>query len=125
MLKALAALALAQGVLGILRALQWFQVGADLGRGGLLLLPILGVVAAGRGALVGVIALLYVLFAWGIFFGKGWARGVGLAACVLNLLSVLGLVLYGDSLAAALAWAVVPLIVGASLLRARPPAPSR
>jgi hypothetical protein len=44
-LRILAGLALAQGVLRILRALQWFQVGGDLGRSRLLLLPILGVVA--------------------------------------------------------------------------------
>jgi hypothetical protein len=125
MVKILAALAILQGALGILRALHWFHIGADLGRGGLLLLPILGVVTAARGTLVGLIALLYVLFAWGILSGKSWARGVGLAACVLNLLAALGLLLYGDSLAAAFFWAVVPLIVGTVLLRARPPAPSR
>ena len=125
MAKALAALAIVQSILGILRALHWLRIGADLGHGGLLLLPILGVVAAARGALVGLIALLYVLFAWGILSGKRWARGVGLAACALNVLAVLGLLLYGDSVAAALFWAVVPLMVGTFLLRARPREPSR
>lgn len=109
-------LALVQGALGILRALQWFEVGSDLSRSGLVLLPILGLAALARGGLVAVIALLYVLFAWGAFTGKSWARAVGLAACAVNALAVLGLVLTGDSLGPALFWIVVPVIVGAYLL---------
>jgi hypothetical protein len=117
-LKLLGALALVQGVLGILRALQFFQAGSDLSRSGLLLLPILGFVAVARGGLVIAIAGLYVLFAWGVFGRRRWARAIGLAACALNVLAVLGLVLTGEPLAAALFWIVVPVILGAYLLGA-------
>ena len=120
----MAVLALVQGALGILRALQWIQIGGDLSRTGVVLLPILGMAAFARGVLVGLIALLYLLFAWGVFAGKAWARGVGLAACVVNLMSVIGLLLSGHTLAAALVWSVVPVILGVVLL-AGSPAPAR
>lgn len=109
-------LALVQAALGILRALHWFQVGSDLSGAGLVLLPILGMVAAARGVLVAAIALLYVLFAWASFAGRSWAAGIGLAACVLNTLAVLVLLLTGESLSAALFWIIVPAIVGGYLL---------
>jgi hypothetical protein len=124
-LRSVAVLALAQGILGVLRALQWFQVGSDLSHTGLLLVPLIGVVALARGTIVGTIALLYVVFAWGALTGKSWTRAVGLTACALNVLVVLVLVLDGDSLAAALLWAVAPVIIGAYLLRAWQPAPAR
>jgi hypothetical protein len=68
---AVAALALAQAVLGVLRALEWFRPGSDLMGRGILLLPATGVLAYARGTLVAVIALLYLVFAVGIF--KGYA----------------------------------------------------
>ena len=43
-----AILALAQGVFGLLRALQWIQMGSDLINRGVLLLPIIGGMAFGR-----------------------------------------------------------------------------
>jgi hypothetical protein len=114
---AIAVLALIQGVLGLLRSLQWFQIGGDLSRTGVLLIPIVGVAALARGGFVALIAVLYVLFAWGLFGGKPWAWSVGLAACVVNAVAVVGLIVAGDSLGAALFWAVVPVIVGIYLLR--------
>ena len=54
----IAALALVQGVAGVLRALQWFDIGSDLMGQGLLILPLVGLVALGRGMLVAVLALL-------------------------------------------------------------------
>jgi hypothetical protein len=113
---AVAVLALAQGVLGLLRSLQWFQVGGDLSRTAGLLMPILGMVAIARGGFVVLIAALYVLFAWGALSGKGWAWGIGLLACAVNALAVVGLLIIGDSLGAALFWAVVPVILGVYLL---------
>ncbi|MGH7873351.1 MAG: hypothetical protein ACREQO_14150 [Candidatus Binatia bacterium] len=44
--------------------MHWFDVGSDLLGQGLLLLPIVGVLAFFRGVVVAVIALLYVLFAY-------------------------------------------------------------
>jgi hypothetical protein len=115
-LRIVAALAVVQGVLGILRALQWLEIGSDLSRTGLVLLPMLGLAALARGVLVAAIAVPYLLFALGALTGRRWARGVGLAACVVNVLAVVTLALAGESLAAALFWVVVPLIVGAYLL---------
>jgi hypothetical protein len=124
-LKTMAVLALAQGALGILRAVQWFEVGGDLSQAGLILMPIFGLAAFVRGGFVAVVAVLYVLFAWGAFTGKRWTRAVGLAACVVNALAVVGLLASGDALGAALVWAVVPAIIGAYLLGADQPAFAR
>lgn len=123
-LKAVAVLALAQGVFGILRSLQWFNVGSDLSHTGMILIPILGLAAFARGGFVALIALLYVLFAWGAFTGKAWTRAVGAAACAVNGLAVVGLLLAGDALGAALFWAVVPVIIGVYLLGGGRPAPA-
>jgi hypothetical protein len=123
-LKAVAVLALAQGVVGVLRALQWFDVGSDLSHTGVILMPILGLAAFARGGFVGLIAVLYVLFAWGAFTGTPWTRAVGLAACAVNVLAVVGLLVGGDALGAALLWAVAPVIIGGYLLGARRPAPA-
>jgi hypothetical protein len=113
---AVAVLALVQGVLGLLRSLQWFQVGGDLSRTAGLLMPIFGMVAIARGGFVVLIAVLYVLFAWGAFSGKGWAWGIGLLACAVNAVAVAGLLILGDAFGAALFWVVVPVILGIYLL---------
>jgi hypothetical protein len=116
--KAMAVLALAQGVLGLLRSLQWFQFGGDLSRTAGFFVPLLSMAAFARGGFVVLIAALYVLFAWGAFTGKGWAWGIGVLACVVNAVAVVGLLLLGESLAAALVWAVVPVILSVYLLGA-------
>src|ERR1051326_4346104 len=72
-----AVLALAQGVLAVLRSLHWFDIGSDLMERGILLLPAIAMFVYARGALVGLIALLYVLFAFGEFAGRGWTRSCG------------------------------------------------
>jgi hypothetical protein len=107
----IAVLALAQAVFGVLRALDWFEIGSDfLGRG-LLILPLIGVVAYARGLLVAGIALLYVMFALGVFGRKSWARSLGLTAAVVNLLLVLSVVVQGESLIRAILWIIVPVII--------------
>jgi hypothetical protein len=45
-------LVIVQGVLALLRANHWFQVGVDLLGEGLLLIPLMGLFAIGRGGLV-------------------------------------------------------------------------
>jgi hypothetical protein len=116
-------LGLVQGVLGVLRALQWFRVGSDLSHTGVILLPILGAAAFARGVFAGLIAVLYVLFAWGAFAGRPWARGVGLAACVVNVVAVLGVLFSGADPLAALVWLIAPVIIGGYLLAAGRGAP--
>jgi hypothetical protein len=106
-----AVLALAQGILGVLRSLHWFDIGSDLMERGLLILPAIAMFAYARGALVALIALLYALFAFGEFAGRGWARSGGAVAAVLNLLLVVGAVSEGEDIPRAALWAVVPVIV--------------
>ena len=108
---AIAVLALVQSLLGVLRAFHWFNIGSDLMGQGLLILPIIGVVAYVRGALVAVIALLYVVFALGLFTAKDWARALGIGVAVVNLLLVLSVVLQGESVLRAVFWMVVPVII--------------
>ena len=106
-----AVLALAQGVLAVFRSLHLFDIGSDLMERGILLLPAIAMFAYARGALVGLIAVLYVLFAFGEFSGRAWGRSCGAVAAVLNLLLVVGAVFQGEDILRALLWAIVPAIV--------------
>lgn len=106
-----AVLALAQAILGVLRSLHWFEIGSDLASQGILLLPVIATFAYARGALVGGIALLYVLFALAEFGGRGWGRTCGAIAAVLNLVLVVSAIVEGEALLRALLWAIVPIII--------------
>lgn len=75
----IAVLALAQSALGVLRALQWFNIGSDLMGQGLLILPLVGMLAFARGGLVAAIALLYVTFACGALMRRRWSLSLLLA----------------------------------------------
>ena len=111
-----AVLAVAQGVLGILRAAQWIQIGSDLADRGLLLLPIIGALAFIRGVMVAILAALYGLFAWGVLARRGWAWSLGLTVALVNLaLGALALVA-GESPGRALLWTIVPVILAGYLL---------
>ena len=112
----IAVLALAQGLLGVLRALRWFEVGSDLLGQGLLLVPLVGIVAYVRGALIIVIALLYIAFAFGLFSGRAWARSLGLAVATVNLLLVVSVLIQGEFFARDLLWLIVPVMVVCYLL---------
>jgi hypothetical protein len=106
-----AVLALAQAILAVLRSLRWFEIGSDLLDRGILILPMIAVFAYGRGVLVAVIALLYVLFAFGEFARRPWARPCGAVAAALNLILVIGAILQGEALLRAVLWAIVPVII--------------
>jgi hypothetical protein len=110
-LKIILLLALLQGVLGFARAYNWVQIGADLFGQGILLLPLVGAVAVMRGLFVSLVALLYVLFVVGAYFGKSWARWVCLTAVIVNLLLMLGAVAQGALVLQAIAWSVIPVIL--------------
>jgi hypothetical protein len=90
-----------QGVLGVFRAFEWFNVGADLLGQGLLILPLVGVVAFGRGGLVIVLATLYMLFAAGMLLQKSWAWWLGLIVAAINVLLVVNVVIQGESVSRA------------------------
>jgi hypothetical protein len=107
----IALLALAQAAFAVFRALGWFHTGSDLLGQGLLLLPLIGVVAYARGVLIAGIALLYIFFAWGLFKGHAWARPVGFSAAAVNVLLVLSVLIQGELIAQALLWLIVPVSV--------------
>ena len=110
-LTVVAVLALVQSVAGVLRALQWFDVGSDLMGQGLLLLPLIGLVAIGRGVLVAALALLLLVFACGAWLQRSWARWLGIFLAIVNLLLVLSVATQGESPARALVWAIVPVVM--------------
>jgi hypothetical protein len=108
-------LVIAQGVLGFLRANQLFQYGVDLLGQGAIFIPLIGLVAIGRGGLVAGVAILYILFAVGALAGKTWAWWLGFVAALMNTFLVLNLVLQGESVLHSLIWAIVPVILLAYL----------
>ena len=110
-LAIVAVLALGQGLLGALRALEWVGIGNDLLGRGALVVPILGALSFARGLLVAGVALLYTAFAWGALTGYGWAWWAGLGAALLNGLLVATAIAGGGGLVEAAAWAVVPAIL--------------
>ena len=116
MLIFIAILALIQGVLGVLRAFEWFNVGAELLGQGLLILPLVGVVAFARGGLVIVLAMLYALFAVGLLLQKSWAWWLGLIVAAINVLLVINVVIQGESVSRAVFWLIAPIIVAAYLV---------
>jgi hypothetical protein len=116
MVKVLAVLALVQAVFAVLRAFGWFQVGSDLLGRGFLMVPLIGVLAYARGFLVASIALLYVIFAWGIFRRKSWAWSLGVAVAIVNFLVVVSAVAQGESIAQGVFWLIVPVVIVGSLL---------
>jgi hypothetical protein len=109
--KIILVLAVLQGVLGLLRAYNWVQLGVDLFGQGLLLLPVVGTMAIMRGLFISAVALLYLLSVVGALLGKSWAWWTSLTAAVLNLMIVLGAFVGGAPLAQAVAWSVIPLIL--------------
>jgi hypothetical protein len=80
----IAILAMAQGIFGILRALDWVRIGADLTRQGLLFTPMIGLVAIARGWVV---------------------------AVILNALLVVNALTGGATYGRAVIWLIVPIIV--------------
>jgi len=116
MLIFIAILALVQTALGVFRAFQWFDVGADLLGQGLLLLPFVGVIAFARGALVISVAMLYLLFAVGLLLQKSWAWWLGLSVAAISVLLVLNIVILGEPVSRAAFWLIAPIIIATYLL---------
>ena len=102
-------LGLVQGIMGVLRALGWFQAGIAITGHNLIIGPLVGAVFYLRGGLVAVIALLYLLFAVGALMRQAWSWWVGLIAAVMNLLLVFGSVTLREEIVLALPWTIVPI----------------
>ena len=109
--KIIVLLAFVQGALGLVRAYNWVQIGADLFGQGLLLLPFVGAMAVMRGMFISVVALLYVLFVIGALLEKSWAWWPGLTAAIINLLLALSAALQGGPVVQAIAWSAIPVIL--------------
>ncbi|HEY7218476.1 MAG TPA: hypothetical protein VH985_08780 [Candidatus Binatia bacterium] len=109
--KIILLLALVQGVAGMLRGFNWVRLGGNLFGQGLLLLPMIGAVAVMRGLFISGVALLYVLFVIGALLEKSWVWWPCVSAAIINLLLVLSAVAQGASLAEAIAWSVIPVIL--------------
>jgi hypothetical protein len=112
----IAALALAQAISGVLRAFNWFNIGSDFLGQGLLILPVLGVLVYAWGFLVVSIALLYGLFAVGVFTSKSWAPSLGMMVALVNVLLVLSVVIQGESFTHGVFWLIVPSVIVCYLL---------
>jgi hypothetical protein len=106
-----AALAIMQGIFGILRAFEFFRMGIYLSMQGILLLPILGVGALTLGKLVLVMALCYILFALGALLHQWWAWGLGLGISLVTGLVVLSLMRKGAVDLWSLLWLIVPVVL--------------
>ena len=116
MLIFVALLALVQGVLGVFRAFEWFNIGADQFGQGVLILPLVGAVAFVRGGLVVVLAMLYALFAIGMLLQKSWAWWLGLILAAISVLLVLNVLILGESVARSGFWLIAPVVIAAYLL---------
>ena len=111
-----AVLAFAQGVFGVLRTLEWIQVGSDLSNRGILLLPIIGALAFARAGLAALIAVLYGLTAWGLLGRRSWARPLGLTVALANLVLIVLPMFGGGASRSALLVMMVPVILVVYLL---------
>jgi hypothetical protein len=104
-------LALAQGILGVLRSFAWFQAGTDISGRGFLVSRLAADVLYFRGGLIAVIALLYFLFAIGALMGQAWSWWVGLVAALINFVLVMSSISQAEDILLALPWIVVPLVL--------------
>lgn len=107
----IAVLALVQGTLGMLRTMHWFDLGSDLMGRGLLVLPVVGLLAIGRGILVAVLAVLFAVFSCGLLLQRSWARWLGIFLSIVTLFLVVWVVLQGESPARALVWSIIPVVI--------------
>ena len=86
-------------------------LGIDLSGRGVFVVPLIGAVVFARGALVGGIALLYILFALGTLISQRWAWWLGLGISLVTGLGVLGLMLEGAPITWSLLWLIVPVVL--------------
>jgi len=110
-LKIMVTLGVVQGVAGLLRGFNWVQIGSDIFRQGLFLMPMIGAVAVMRGVFIAGVALLFLLFVVGAMLGKSWAWWICLTAVIVNLIVVLSALAQGGLVVEGIAWSVIPIIL--------------
>jgi hypothetical protein len=106
-----AALAIMQGIFGILRAFEFFRLGINLSMQGILILPIFSAGAFTLGKLVLVMAFCYILFALGALLHQRWAWGLGLGISLVTGLVVLSVMRKGAADLWSLLWLIVPVVL--------------
>jgi hypothetical protein len=116
LLPIVALLAVAQGVLGALRALELVSIGTDVAARGAVLLPLIGSLFIARGILVAAIAALYIVFRSGRVSTQGVGLPMGMLAAVVNGSLVVAVLIGGGVVPGTLLWAVVPMIILVYLL---------
>lgn len=116
LLSIVALLAIAQGVLGALRALELVSLGTDVAGRGVLLLPLVGSLIIARGVVVAALAAVYAVFAWGAFYRKAWAWPIGMLVTLVNGALVAAVLIGEDGAPGTLLWAVVPVMIFVYLL---------
>jgi hypothetical protein len=115
-LTVIAGLALAQGIIGGLAGLLWLQIVSIFDEGNGTVSSLLVMIAEAKGWFLIALALMYVLFAAGVWQVRRWAWPVGLLVSVLTLLYLFSVLLRGGSVVAVVLWLIVPVIMISYLL---------
>lgn len=106
-----AVLAIVQGLFGVLRGFDYFRIGGELAGQGIIVKPLMGIIAYGRGGLIILVVLLSFIFALGILWGKSSVWWCGLIAAILNIMLVLGILDRGEQIGELMLWLMVPVLV--------------
>lgn len=106
-----ASLAIAQGVIAILVALIWLQIASIFTPESGIRSSFVAMMGMARGWVLIALALMYFVFAAGVWQTKGWAWWVGLLVSLLSILTTVSVLIGGGSVEMTLFWLIVPVIV--------------
>ena len=111
-LTIIAWLAFVQGFMVTLVALIWFGIASYFSPDSSgITSPLMVMIAEAKGAVLVVLALLYLVFAVGVWRMRNWAWWVGLLASALSILYVVRAVLGGGSIIVGLFVLIIPLVL--------------
>ena len=111
-LTIIAWLAFVQGFMVTLVALIWFGIASYFSPDSSgITSPLMVMIAEAKGAVLVVLALLYLVFAVGVWRMRNWAWWVGLLASALSILYVVRVVLGGGSIIVGLFVLIIPLVL--------------
>jgi len=111
-LTIIAWLAFVQGFMVTLVALIWFGIASYFSPDSSgITSPLMVMIAEAKGAVLVVLALLYLVFSVGAWRMRSWAWWVGLLASALSILYVVRAVLGGGSIIVGLFVLIIPLVL--------------
>lgn len=111
-LTIIAWLTFVQGFMVTLVALLWFGIASYFSPDSSgITSPLMVMIAEAKGAVLVVLALLYLVFAVGVWRMRNWAWWVGLLASALSILYVVRAVLGGGSIIVGLFVLIIPLVL--------------